>query len=332
MGRKRVSVAIVSLLEDPKNYSEEFNCARATEWSKAMTEEISVLEANDAWELVAKPEHDKPLHSKWMVKTKNHADCTLKRFKARLVACGNEREYDVDYVDTFSAALEGLSAQIVLALSRKVMTVDTNTLADLGLANESEVTLRLCKSLHVPKQAGHLWSLNIRKTLSKLGLVQSYTDCSMYKRGNGSDPTVGGVYVDDLPVTGTSVTNNQRLAILETLKRFGLADANAVGTPVVNDQDNGDNSALLLGGSNGTLSRPTIQKFQSLVGRLLWITRCTRPDIVLAEDRVTRRAHAPRESDWRNAKRIMPYLNGTIDVKLRLEVDSEVAHAAEVLQ
>ncbi|KAG6580186.1 putative pol polyprotein [Phytophthora cinnamomi] len=250
MGRKRVSVAIVSLLEDPKNYSEEFNCARATEWSKAMTEEISVLEANDAWELVAKPEHDKPLHSKWMVKTKNHADCTLKRFKARLVACGNERElcsrcrekYNVparygDVPNTYVRDEKESDLETLLHVPQ-VMTVDTNTLADLGLANESEVTLRLCKSLHVPKQAGHLWSLNIRKTLSKLGLVQSYTDCSMYKRGNGSDPTVGGVYVDDLPVTGTSVTNVDKFFEDANVVDLGHV-SKFLGTGVVYDELHG---------------------------------------------------------------------------------------------
>ncbi|EGZ24412.1 hypothetical protein PHYSODRAFT_416072, partial [Phytophthora sojae] len=64
---------------DPKNYTEAMNSDHAADWSKAMAEEISALEANNTWEI----------------------------------------EYGVDYVDTFSAALEGLSVRIVLALSRK---------------------------------------------------------------------------------------------------------------------------------------------------------------------------------------------------------------------
>ncbi|KAE8960196.1 hypothetical protein PR003_g31390 [Phytophthora rubi] len=153
----------------------------------------------------------------------------------------------------------------------------------------------------------------------------------MYKRGNGSDLTVVGGCVDDL---GTSVANvgkffkdmkvldvkylghvskflgtgivydelhgdmlNQREAILEMLERFGLADANAVRMPVVDEKVKGDDSDLLPGGANGSPSRPTIQLFQLLVGSILWIARCTKPDIVFTVHRVTRIAHAPRESD-----------------------------------
>lgn len=40
-----------------------------------------------------------------------------------------------------------------------------------------------------------------------------------------------------------------------------------------------------------------------------------------AVHRVTRRTHAPRESDWRSTKQIVQYLKGTIDLKLRIKVD-----------
>ncbi|KAE8952241.1 hypothetical protein PR003_g7397 [Phytophthora rubi] len=44
---------------------------------------------------------------------------------------------------------------------------------------------------------------------------------------------------------------NQRQAILELLERFGLADANAVRVLVVDDKNEGDDSALLPD-ANGT--------------------------------------------------------------------------------
>ncbi|GMF44662.1 unnamed protein product [Phytophthora fragariaefolia] len=123
---------------------------------------------------------------------------------------------------------------------------------------------------------------------------------------------------------------NQSQAILELLERFGLADANTVIVPVVDNQDEGDDRPLLPGGTDGTPYRPTIQLFPSLVGSLLWIARYARPDTVFTVHRVTRRAHAPTESDWWNAKRIMRYLNGTIDVQLGLVIDSDVKHSAKV--
>ncbi|GMF44663.1 unnamed protein product [Phytophthora fragariaefolia] len=42
-------------LGGPKNYREAVGSARADAWSKIMTEPISALEANNTWELVAKP-------------------------------------------------------------------------------------------------------------------------------------------------------------------------------------------------------------------------------------------------------------------------------------
>ncbi|EGZ16635.1 hypothetical protein PHYSODRAFT_502986, partial [Phytophthora sojae] len=85
MGSKHVPVAMASFSEDPKNYTEAMNSDRAADWSKAMAEAISALEANSTWEIVAKPRHAKLLHSKWVFKTKKHVDGTLERFKARLV-------------------------------------------------------------------------------------------------------------------------------------------------------------------------------------------------------------------------------------------------------
>ena len=69
---------------------------------------------------------------------------------------------------------------------------------------------------------------------------------------------------------------------------------------------------------SGSDNEPTIRRFQSLVGSLLWITRCCRPDIGFAVYRVTRKAHAPTVHDWKMAKKILKYLRGTAELKLNL--------------
>nr|CCA23102.1 PREDICTED: hypothetical protein [Albugo laibachii Nc14] len=48
----------------------------------------------------------------------------------------------------------------------------------------------------------------------------------------------------------------------------------------------------------------TVKKFKYLVGSLLWLSRCSRPDISFAVHRVTRHTHSPTEEDWKLAKRI----------------------------
>ncbi|CAI5727359.1 unnamed protein product [Peronospora destructor] len=63
---------------------------------------------------------------------------------------------------------------------------------------------------------------------------------------------------------------------------------------------------------------PSVKSFQSLVGSLLWITRCTRPGICFAVHKATRQTQEPTTKDWKTAKRIVRYLKMSKDLKLHL--------------
>ncbi|OWZ20845.1 Retroelement [Phytophthora megakarya] len=91
--------------------------------------------------------------------------------------------------------------------------------------------------------------------------------------------------------------------------------ATPVCVPIGGEHDGDDGGKLLPMVGEGAPERPTMQIFQSLVGSLLWIARCTRPDISFAVHRVTRRAHAPREEDWQLAKKILWCLKATMHYK-----------------
>eukprot|EP00644_Phytophthora_capsici_P005569 jgi/Phyca11/97425/e_gw1.2.919.1 len=71
------------------------------------------------WKIVRKPRGEKILHTKWVFKTKLDAGGGIERFKARLVACGNEQEFGVNYGLTFAAVIEMSSVKVILALARK---------------------------------------------------------------------------------------------------------------------------------------------------------------------------------------------------------------------
>eukprot|EP00644_Phytophthora_capsici_P012595 jgi/Phyca11/112904/e_gw1.23.435.1 len=66
-----------------------------------------------------KPKGEKVLHTKWVFKTKLDAEGAIERFKARLVACGNEQEFGVNYGLTFAAVIEMSSVKVILMLARK---------------------------------------------------------------------------------------------------------------------------------------------------------------------------------------------------------------------
>jgi hypothetical protein len=64
------------------------------------------------------------------------------------------------------------------------------------------------------------------------------------------------------------------------------------------------------------LSAPDAKAFRTLAGGLLWLARCTRPDIAFAVHQLTSRTHAPRKSDELLAKRILRYLGDIASTKL----------------
>lgn len=73
---------------------------------------------------------------------------------------------------------------------------------------------------------------------------------------------------------------DQENTIEEMLDKIALAESVPVRAPI-GGEDGDEETALLPSGGNGSAKRPTVQTFQSLLGILPWISRCTRPDIQL---------------------------------------------------
>ncbi|KAE9007332.1 hypothetical protein PF005_g12321 [Phytophthora fragariae] len=205
------------------------------------------------------------------------------------------------------------------------MEISGAKLVELGAQHKRELVLRLKKSL-----------------------------CLYYKH-DANGVTLVGVYVGDLLVTGTSEARvdeffgqmvvlklksldkesgwrlEQRQVILDLLEKFGLSSATPVRVPVGGEQEDEAEGELLPSGGAGSPRQPTVQTFQSLVGSLLWIARCTRPDIAFAVHRATQRSHAPRQSDWQLAKNIARYLMGTLDFDFVMQATRGGVIAGEVV-
>ena len=370
---------------DPKNYGEAMQSLKREDWKKAMFEELEALESNNVWCLIKRPSSSNALHTKWVYKTKLTADGDVERLKARLVACGNEQVFGVDYVLTFAAVMDMSTVKIILALAAtwgvvakhgdipnayvkadkesdleillqvpRGMDVSSEVIKSLGATSVSELALQLRKSLYGLKQAGRLWSQLLHARLMDAGFQQCVSDMCLYWKKDGRDLVIVGVYVDDLLATGTnapavdrffaslgslsikdlgavnkflgmrvkidndgSYIIDQENAINDILKEHGLEDANSTRTPIGADcyEVPTTDSALLVDADGGA---PSIRSFQSLVGSLLWVSRCTRPDIAFAVHKATRQTHQPRIHDYKLAKLIARYLKGTCSFKLRM--------------
>jgi hypothetical protein len=101
---------------------------------------------------------------------------------------------------------------------------------------------------------------------------------------------------------------SQRTMILNLIEHFGLKNAKPVGTPIA--------EVVLTAEDLNLLSAQETSLFRTMAGALLWIARCTRPDIAFAVHQMTHRTHAPRMCDFKMGKRILRYLAGTSEYRL----------------
>ena len=189
----------------------------------------------------------------------------------------------------------------------------------------------------------------------------------LYYKYKGETCTVVGVYVDDLLVTGTEQSAvdeffaemsslsikdlgivskflglriqlddstgyvlDQEVMIDQMIKEFGMKSANGVRTPIgdeCNLEDEGDLDYLP---ARSNKDEPSVKSFQSLVESLLWIARCTRPDICFAVHKATRQTHKPTNKYCKTAKRIVRYLKMTKNLKLHLNGVGQTSEDVQV--
>ncbi|GJW25801.1 ribonuclease H-like domain-containing protein [Tanacetum coccineum] len=86
-----------------------------------MYDDYNALVKNNNWILVPRPSGVNLVRSMWLFKHKFHADGTLSRYKARLVANGSSQQLGVDFDETFSPVVKPATIRTVLSLvvSRK---------------------------------------------------------------------------------------------------------------------------------------------------------------------------------------------------------------------
>ncbi|GKF26413.1 ribonuclease H-like domain-containing protein [Tanacetum coccineum] len=110
----RLSLHTSSISPIPKNPS---HALKDSNWRNAMYDEYIALVKNGTWLLVPRPAGVNMVRSMWLFKHKFHADGTLSRYKARLVANGSSQQLGVDFDETFSLVVKPAIVRVVLSLS-----------------------------------------------------------------------------------------------------------------------------------------------------------------------------------------------------------------------
>ncbi|GJV73123.1 ribonuclease H-like domain-containing protein [Tanacetum coccineum] len=234
-----------------------------------MYDEYNALVKNGTWLLVPRP-----AGVMWLFKHKFHADGTLSRYKARLVANGSTQQLGVDFVETFSSVVKPATIRTVLSLavSRKwpIHQLDVKNAFLNGALSETVYmhqslgfvdarfpnhVCRLQISLYGLKQAPHAWFQrfvaylllyvdDIILTDSSTILLQHLID-SLHIEFDMTD--LGALnYFPGIPVVrhSTGLFLSQRKYALQLLERAHMVNCNPSRTPVDTESKLGPDGVL----------------------------------------------------------------------------------------
>ncbi|GJX61574.1 ribonuclease H-like domain-containing protein [Tanacetum coccineum] len=150
---ERLSLHTSSLSPIPKS---PFIALKDPNWCNAMYDEYNALVKNGTWILVPRPSDVNLVRSMWLFKHKFHADGTLSRYKARLVANGSNQQHGVDFDETFSPVVKPTTIRTGSQVAYLLIYVD-----DIILTASYPVLLQqIVDSLHKEFDMTDLGALN----------------------------------------------------------------------------------------------------------------------------------------------------------------------------
>lgn len=211
----------------------------------------------------------------------------------------------------------------------------------------------LKKALYGLKQSGRLWFIHLTNTLKQLGFNSTAADPCLFIKVNGSDTALILFYVDDLVIAapthlitginnalkkvysikdggnlswflGCSIDYNQEKGFLslsqtayarDILTRANMQDCKPVETPIEVRLVAPD-SPVDAEEEQQLKHFDVIKLYPKIVGALLFLVLCSRPDLAYAVNQLTRYMSAPRMTHFTALKRVLRYLKGTTTLGL----------------
>jgi hypothetical protein len=183
---------------------------------------MDAVEKNRTWELANLPSGNRAITLKWVFKLKRDEAGAIVKHKAHFVARGFMQWEGIDFDDTFTPVTRMESMRLLFALTAQErwcvhhIDVKSSFLNDdlkeevyvhqppeFAIPGKEGKVLRLCKALYGLRQAPRAWNAKLDSTLKGMDFGQSPHEAAIYRRGNGGNTLLVGVYIDNLVITGT---------------------------------------------------------------------------------------------------------------------------------
>ncbi|GJZ83206.1 ribonuclease H-like domain-containing protein, partial [Tanacetum coccineum] len=249
-------------------------------WRNAMYDEYNALVKNGTWLLVPRPAGVNMVRSMWLFKHKFHADRTLSRYKARLVANGSSH-LGIDFDETFSLVVKPTTIRAVFSLvvSRKwpIYQLDVKNASLNGDLSET-VYMHQPPSFVDARFPNHgsqvayllLYVDDIILMASSTALLQHLID-SLYHEFDMTDLGALNYFLGIFVVRhSTGLFLSQRKYAFQLLERAHMINCNPSRTPVDTESK--------MGPDRVPVQDPTL--YQSLVGGLQYLT-CSQEYLVI---------------------------------------------------
>ena len=208
-----------------------------------------------------------------------------------------------------------------------------------GKNNESKV-LKLKKSLYGLKQSGRMWNNLLHGFLVGQGFIRSDADNCVYTRSKNGSKTIILIWVDDLIITGSDLATVEKVKLAlsnkfkmkdfgqiseflgiqfdffddcvklhqsnyidRILSKFQMSDANPKSVPC-------DASAAKIDFVDAKPFEDN-RLYREIVGSLVYLTSCTRPDLAFVITKLSQCLENPTEAHFKLCKFVLKYLKGS---------------------
>ncbi|KAI0984565.1 hypothetical protein GJ496_011917 [Pomphorhynchus laevis] len=322
----------------------------ATEHQNETTTILTYIQSQRWKQRLIRPEGANVIKTKWLFKRKYGKNSDVEKYKARLVAKGCAQIYGVDYFETYSPVVKLTTIRILIAVAvERNMLLHQMDISNAFLNGKLEENIFMEQPegfiINPNKQSPRCWNNTLTEYLKNNGFAESNSDPCLFIR-NDNKFMIIAVYVDDLIIASKNqddlvhmktelgmrfkakdynelnyclgieinihednIELQQTNFIQRVLNKYQMAECKIVSTPM--------NPNIRLEVNDNTSKSVDQKLYQFIIGSLLYIAICTRPDIAYAVEILSRFNISPNDLHLTAAKQVLRYLRGTKDFRLR---------------